>query len=181
MTSEFHRLFFALRPDDVVLAAIERAAERLKAMQRVRGRWLHPAKLHMTVQFLGDFAGTDEIEQQATEAAATLRVMPFGFTLDHAASFPRRFNSPCVLRCAAESEAPLQALSRELATALNAAGLGEHLETRPYVPHLTLAYTDSALPGRIAIEPIVWRVSDICLMDSHAGQHTPIGAWPLRA
>ena len=181
MPSQVHRLFFALRPDPAERGEIARAAAGLKAVQHIRGHWLDLAKLHLTVQFLGDFLSTDEIVRQATGAAASLHVAPFEFTLDRVATFPRRFHPPCVLRCAPESEAPLQELARELGTALRTAGLGAHLETRPYVPHLTIAYARSGLPEPIAIEPIIWRAWAIDLVDSHGGQHVQIGRWPLRA
>jgi len=176
-----HRLFFALRPDAAVLDWIVRAAAELKETQRLRGRWLDPAKLHLTVQFLGDFAAIDDIVQRARNAVANLRVADFEFTIDRVESFPRRVNPPCVLRCTPESQVLLEVLSRELGVALSAAGLGEYVETRPYMPHLTIAYAQSTLPEPIAIEPIVWHAHAISLVDSHAGQHAQIDSWPLCA
>lgn len=181
MTSQIHRLFFALFPDATVLAAIGRALERLEVTQRIRARWLQPAKLHLTVQFLGDFIAIDDIVPRARSAAATLRAASFEFTLDGVTTFPRRFNPPCVLRCAPESEPPLQELSRQLGAALRATGLGEYLEMRLYVPHLTIGYARSALIEPIAIEPIDWHAHVIGLVDSHGGQHAQLGSWPLRA
>jgi len=181
MPSHVHRLFFALRPDDVVREQIVRTAAELKDAQQIRGRWLDPAKLHMTVQFLGDFINADEVVPRAIRAATSLHVAPFEFALDRAASFSRHSNSPCVLCCAPESEAPLQELARELRTLLSAAGLGEYLEMRPYVPHLTIAYARSAIAEPIPIAPIVWLPRAIALIDSHDGPHAQIGTWPLRA
>jgi len=176
-----HRLFFALHPDAAALDAVGRAIEKAKTAPDIRGRWLAPEKLHVTLQFLGDFVSADAIVSRARGAAANLRVAPFEFTFDRVATLPRRFHPPCVLRCAPGSEAPLQELSRELGAALRAAGLGEYVEARPYVPHLTIAYAQSALPEPIAIEPIVCHARTICLIDSHGGQHVQIGDWPLRA
>jgi len=180
MASQVHRLFFALKPDAAAAEAIARTVEMLQATQRIRGRWLPPAKLHLTVQFLGDLTAPDAIVQRARSAAESLRIAPFEFTFDRVASFSRRLNSPCVLRCAPGSEASLQELARELAVLLSAAGLGEYLETRPYVPHLTIAYAQNALPEPIAIEPIIWQACAIGLVDSHGGQHAQIDSWPLR-
>lgn len=181
MAARVHRLFFALQPDAAALGAVARVVEQAKTVHDIRGRWLAPEKLHVTVQFLGDFTSADEIASRAGRAAGALRVAPFDFTFDRLATFPRRFQPPCILRCAPGSEATLQELARELGTALRAAGLGEYVETRLYVPHLTIAYAQSALPEPLTIEPIVWRARAVCLIDSHGGQHVQIGDWPLRA
>lgn len=180
MPAQAHRLFFALRPDTATLAAIVRSTEKIRAALAIRGRWLTREKLHMTVQFLGDFTAADDIVRRAEIAAASLHVAPFAFALDRVASFSRRVNPPCVLRCATESEASLQGLTRALGAALREAGLGEYLETRPYVPHLTIAYAQCVLAEPVAIEPIIWHARAIGLIDSHGGQHAQIGTWPLR-
>jgi 2'-5' RNA ligase len=176
-----HRLFFALRPDAAVLDAIGRAIAELKAAQTIRGRWLDPEKLHLTLQFLGDFATADEIAGRAAPAAAKLRFPPFEFQLDRAETFARRFNPPCVLRCAATSAEPLQVFARELGSALAAAGLSEFLQTREYVPHVTIAYAQSQLREVVVIAPIFWRAHDFSLVESVGGVHHEIGRWPLRS
>jgi 2'-5' RNA ligase len=181
MPAQIHRLFFALRPDAALLEDIERATRKLKAACHVRGRWLKPEKLHVTVQFLGDFPAVDGVVARACEGAVNVRCAPFEFTLDRVDTFPRRFNPPCVLRCAPASEEPLQVFARELANALAAAGLAEHLETRAYVPHLTVAYADSELPKPMEIAPICWQAHDFYLVDSSGGAHHAIARWPLRA
>jgi 2'-5' RNA ligase len=183
MSVQVHRLFFALRPDAAVRENITQATAQLKATQGVRARWLDPAKLHMTVQFLGDFAEPGEIVQRAQDAAASLHVASFQFTLDRVVTFARRFKPPCVLRCATAAEAPLQALWRELGAALRDCGLGAHIEQRPYIPHLTVAYAERVLPEAIAIEPISWLATELSLLESLVGPavHKELGRWPLRA
>ena len=157
------------------------AVVRLQAAG-IRGRWLAEEKLHLTLQFLGDFAAAEEIVKCAIGAAESLRAAPFEFMLDRAETFPRRFNPPCVLRCSETSAAPLRALSQRLGDALGAAGLAEHLETRPYVPHVTVAYAERALHEGIAVGPIVWPTHEFALIDSLVGTsvHNEIARWPLR-
>ena len=142
MRAQNHRLFFALRPDAALLEKIAHATQELQTARHIHGRWLQPEKLHVTVQFLGDFLAADEVIALACEGAVNVRCAPFAFVLDRAEAFPRRFNPPCVLRCAAGSEKPLQKFAHELSDALAAAGLAEHLETRAYAPHVTVAYVD---------------------------------------
>lgn len=177
-SAQSHRLFFALRPDPSLCEELNGAVAALKTAG-VRGRWLVADKLHLTLQFLGDFVAADEIVHRAIAAAERLHVAPFAFVLDRAEGFARRFNPPCVLRCADASAQPLHALSERLAQALDAAGLAEYIERRPYLPHLTVAYTKTALPGPIAIAPIVWHAREFHLLDSRSGVHRDIARWPL--
>jgi len=181
MPAQIHRLFFALRPDATLLAEIERSVQALKTSGCVRGRWLQPEKLHMTVQFLGDFAVADDIARLASHAAAGLHFAAFEFVLDRAETFPRKFNPPCVLRCAENAEAALQHFAHELGAALAAAGLAEFLESRAYVPHVTIAYAERELPKPVALAPILWRAQEFCLIDSVGGAHNEIARWPLHA
>ena len=181
MPEQIHRLFFALRPDTTLLGEIARSVQALKAAGDVRGRWLPPQKLHMTVQFLGDFALADDIARRASHAAAGLHFAAFEFVLDRAQTFPRKFNPPCVLRSDENSEATLQHFAHELGAALAAAGLAEFLESRAYVPHVTIAYAERELPNPIALVPILWRAQEFCLIDSIGGTHKEIARWPLQA
>jgi 2'-5' RNA ligase len=181
MRPQLHRLFFALRPGATLVHEIERAAEVVKAPNLVRGKWLKAPKFHVTVHFLGDFLEPADVIARASNAGANVRFAPFEFVLDRAASLPRRFNPPCVLRCTPDSEEILHSFWRELGNALSAAGLRERLERR-FIPHLTIAYANDALTEPIKLEPIVWKASDFSLMDSPVGQstHSEIGRWDLR-
>ena len=183
MQRQIHRLFFALRPEAQLLSTIESAVATVRTAATLRGRWQAAEKLHLTLRFLGDFAVADDIVRRAIGAAEGIRFAPFEFALDRVESFPRRFNAPCVLRCSNESAAPLHALARELAGALSTAGLAEHHETRPYVPHVTIAYAECALSEPIVIQPIVWHARDFVLVDSRVGTsvHAEMARWPLRA
>ena len=179
MPAQIHRLFFALRPDATLRGEIERSVQALKAAGRVHGRWLRPEKLHMTVRFLGDFAVADDIARRASHAAAGLHFAAFEFVLDRAETFPRKFNPPCVLRCAGNSEAALQHFAHELGDVLAAAGLAEFLQARAYVPHVTIAYAERELPKPVALAPILWGAREFCLIDSVGGAHNEIARWPL--
>jgi len=182
MGTQVHRLFFALLPDAALSAEIERSVVAIKAGGLVHGHWVKASKRHLTLQFLGDFFDPDDAIARSRRAGASVRRAPFEFTLNRAATFPRRFNPPCVLRCAVESESDLRSFQAELGMALRVAGLGEHLQRQPYLPHLTIAYAKSALADS-AIEPIIWKADSFALMDSHVGQstHEQIERWPLRA
>lgn len=176
-----HRLFFALRPDAAVADAIRAAGQSLRAAANVGGRWLAPEKHHITLLFIGDFRDRvpDRIAD-ARAAGARIRQTPFDICLDRAESFRRHRQPPLVLRCSAESEARLDALYRLLATAASPPGAGGKVSR--YVPHLTLAYGDAALPRALPIEPITWRIDAFVLIDSLVGTstHRILAHWPLQ-
>ncbi|TAM59035.1 MAG: RNA 2',3'-cyclic phosphodiesterase [Rhodanobacter sp.] len=175
-----HRLFFALMPDPATRERLAHAGEVLKASRLgARLRWVHPARYHATVHFLGnDTALRSELVDAAVAAAGTVRSAPFTWALDSVASFHGR-QPPCVLRGAVMPVA-LQQLWHALGHALLLNGLGGHLECR-FIPHVTLAYSQGAMLEPAAIEPIVWPVTDFALLHSVVGQggYRTLGRWAL--
>ena len=175
-----HRLFFALVPDPATGERLAHAGETIRASRPgARLRWVHPARYHATVHFLGnDTALQPDMVAAAVAAAGTVRSEPFTWTLDSVASFHGR-QPPCVLR-GAVIPPPLQQLWHALGHALLLSGLGGHLE-RSFVPHVTLAYSQGAMPEAVAIEPIVWPVADFALLHSVVGQggYHMLGRWAL--
>ena len=172
-----HRLFFALFPDPPALAAISRVAMRLQAEKVLRGRWMVPAKYHVTARFLGDHADPAAVIARAEAAAAQVRVVPFDITFDRIVTFRGRHQSPCVVRCTSESDVAIEALWRGLGDASSDV---REVAGR-FVPHLTIAYADRMLDAPIAIEPVVTRIKAFALVDSHHAQHEVLARWPLRA
>jgi 2'-5' RNA ligase len=179
MASDIHRLFFAAHPHASVLDAIGRAAAKLREAKLIRGRWTQPAKYHLTLRFLGDFREpVADIITQASAAAATLRATPFEVVLDRVTTFRGRFQAPCVLRCAPASEQAVRAVWSALGDALADLGADHRIDNR-FIAHVTIAYGDRMLQEPIAIEPIVWRVDEFTLMDSHKSQYRVEARWPL--
>jgi 2'-5' RNA ligase len=179
MTSDIHRLFFAAHPDASVLDAIGQAAGKLRDTKLIRGRWTQPAKYHMTLRFLGDFhEPVADIVAQASAAAASLRPTPFEVVLDRVATFRGRFQAPCVLRCTPQSEETVRVVWSGLGDALAKIGVEHRIDNR-FLPHVTIAYGDRMLHEAIAIDPIVWRIDEFTLMDSHKSQYQVQARWPL--
>ena len=179
MASVIHRLFFAAHPDASALDAIGQAAAKLRDAKLIRGRWTQPAKYHMTLRFLGDFREpVAEILAQASAAAVTLRTAPFEVVLDRVTTFRGRFQAPCVLRCAASSEQAVRSVWSALGDALAQQGVDHRIDNR-FIAHVTIAYGDRTLQEPVAIEPIVWRIDEFTLMDSHKSQYHVQARWPL--
>src|SRR4051812_7895113 len=109
MSCVSHRLFFALRPPAPVALVIEQVVTQLKAAGRVHGRWLDPAKYHITLHFLGTYEHfPDDVQARATAAAAHCTEQVQVVEFDRVATFARDRSPPCVLRCSPRTEASLQ-------------------------------------------------------------------------
>jgi 2'-5' RNA ligase len=174
-----HRLFFAIFPDTAALQAIGRVAAGLQAAKTIRGRWTAPAKYHITARFLGDYSEEAEgMVARAEAAAAQVQVAAFEITLDRIVTFRGRYQSPCVLRCTPRSEAAVKTLWQGLGDALCVTPEQERTERR-FLPHLTIAYGDRMLAAPLGIEPIVSRIGEFALVDSHESSHVVRARWPL--
>lgn len=177
------RLFLALRPDGAATARIAALARRLREEHGMPGRPLDDARLHVTLQFFGGFAGLPQGLVTAIERVVDgIEVRAFELAFDHVASFDgggRR--RPWVLRGSEDGLAGLHALYAALGQGFVAAGVRVEGHAR-YVPHLTLLYGDRALP-RQAVDPITWTVRELVLVDSLVGQgvHRALQRWPLWA
>ena len=97
--------------------------------------------LHLTLHFLGERAGKEEMIH---DALATVKASPFTITLTGVGQFPDE-GSPQVLWAGVERNPALSALHRAVGTAL-AEGIGFEPEERPYRPHVTLGRVRSPVP-----------------------------------
>lgn len=172
-----HRLFFALWPDDAVRAAIAEVAQRLLPT-KAQGRRTRVERLHMTVQFLGDFdSPPDTAVDKAIAAAMSIEPpMEIAMTLDRLGNFGR---GRVVWLGSSATPGQLLELHRRLGDALAARGLTpKHADM--LVPHVTLArdareVCDAALPA------LQWRARDFVLVDSTSGEYRILGRWPSPA
>jgi len=175
MTERARRLFFALWPDDTTRARIsERTAEHVRA---AGGRPTPHESLHVTVAFLGSVA-----ESRLTciaEAAGRVAGTEVELVLTRVEHWRR---SRILSLQPDESPAHLATLVAELWLSLRACAFEP--EARPFRAHVTLA-RDARPPRGLAfvIEPIVWRVHELSLLESIT---TPEGAryerllsWPF--
>jgi len=99
------------------------------------------AQVHLTLHFLGDV----DDGMRAAVAAALARLRPEAFTvvIRGGGVFPPR-GRPTVLWAGVADSAPLAALHATVGAAVAACGLP--VESRPYVPHVTLARLAPAVP-----------------------------------
>jgi 2'-5' RNA ligase len=171
------RCFVAVDLPAAVRDAIGDAQARLRAAgPRAEIGWIDPAKMHLTLKFLGE---VDETQRDAIEAAlagVAGRHAPFALTGGGAGSFPGP-SRPRVLwtgLTAGLREIGLLAADVELACT----PLGFPLEARPFRGHVTLGRVRSPRGiGRVmrAMEPLdgatfgTWTVHEIVFYRSHLG------------
>ncbi|CAN7584038.1 RNA 2',3'-cyclic phosphodiesterase [Pseudoduganella sp. LjRoot289] len=158
-----HKLFFALWPDEDTRAALA----RLQPL--VPGRAIAPAKLHLTLAFLG---------QQPAGALAPLLAI-----LDALAVPQLRLRINCLgyfqrprIAWAGMTQVPreLMAMQEELMARLEAAGFSPatHGEFRP---HVTLAREAKTAPQDTRFEPVDWPAGEVALVESLAdGRYLPV-------
>jgi len=175
------RLFFAVFPDPHTAARIAQLAWRLRSEHALKGRPVKTQRFHVTLHYLGSYAGLPhEIVTQAS-AAAQMVVMPrFDVAFDHAASFSRkRRDSPLVL-LGEDGVAALTAFQHALGVALEHAGF-DGINKSHYTPHLTLLYGDHGVASQ-PVETIRWCVGEFVLVHSLLGktQYLRLARWPLR-
>lgn len=174
------RLFFAIFPSADAAARIEQLALHQRRKHGLKGKPLATGRLHVTLHYLGDYAGLPQgMVAAACEAAATVVASPFQVTFDRAMSFTRPSNRPFVLR-GGEGLAALITFQQTLRTALENAGLDGGKTNTPYTPHMTLLYDDHGVTEQ-SIDAITWTVHEFVLVRSLIGkaQHLPLARWPL--
>ncbi|MBO9883016.1 RNA 2',3'-cyclic phosphodiesterase [Xanthomonas sp. D-109] len=174
-------LFFALLPDAQTAQAVHGLGQQLCHDHGLRGRALPPERLHVTLHYLGEYAGIPpRLLQQACAAGQALAASPFDLAFDQALTFDSRARSrPLVLRGDAEPQ-PLQALRQALQQQLARHGVAARADGA-YLPHMTLAYVEQPLaPQRVPA--LCWQAASLSLIRSVQGQGRYLheASWPLR-
>lgn len=173
-----HNVFFGLLPDAVTRDRMARTAGALQARNDLQGRWLKPARYHMTLHFLGTFSELPrERIAAACQAGEAVRMPAFDLVLDRAGHFNKGIGW---LGCS-QTDPSLRQLWEELRRTLARAHVGA-LGHATFKPHVTIVRdARTALPVE-PIEPIRWPVREIVLIDSQLGErneYRPLGRWML--
>lgn len=173
MPAEVRRLFFALWPDEGVRGRLARLAARLAMSRGVR---VAEANLHVTLVFLGSVDG--KLAACAQRVAAGIHGRAFTLSLDCLGHWP----GPQVLWLGAtHTPAALTTLVRDLNEGLRRCGFTP--EDRPYQPHLTLVRKLRRADTAQAVDPVVWRIEQFCLVQSitraQGAEYHVLHAWPL--
>lgn len=167
------RLFYALWPDAAIRRDCFKIAKSIVRPGEIRVR---PDNLHATLVFLGSVdAATEASVIQGASAIPAPQVKLAFDTL----SF---WSKPRILCLTAQPhDAELETLVNEL-TALSRR-LGIPVDERPFNPHVTLVRKVKS-PRQLEFEPIIWRSSGFCLVQSCSEPegtiYRTIKSWPSR-
>ncbi|MEZ5988439.1 MAG: RNA 2',3'-cyclic phosphodiesterase [Planctomycetota bacterium] len=183
------RCFLALSPDPDATARIAAMLERLGRM-RGRVRWVEPAQVHLTLQFLGEVA-----EDALPDLVAALGMLPprapLALSLDGTGRFPPR-GAARVLWLGLGGELDrLQALVDDVAACCEAVGFPR--ERRPFRPHMTLGRVKGPegldrIVGELErlgreLGPGLTPIDRVRLLESRLGpsgaRYTEVAAFPL--
>jgi len=150
------RLFIALDFPDAVRETLRELIQKLRPEAR-GAKWVRPESMHVTLKFLGETEPARLGDIRGAVAAANsprpveMRFRGLGF-------FPHE-RRPRVLWCGVEASPNLPQLAADVDRSLAAAGFAP--ESRPFVPHLTLARFESPR----GIESLVGKAGEIASTD----------------
>lgn len=148
------RLFIGLMAPAGVQEEIERY--RQSWLWSTGARLTPRAKLHITIDFLGD---AEEASEKSLRLALSskVRMLPFRLLL----RTPRVWPEGLAILEPQESDA-LLTLHGNIGLALECAGISRH--PRPYVPHVTLARECQGLGPPSTFAEVVWAVDSFSLV-----------------
>lgn len=167
------RVFFALWPDAVTANSLHRLAESLQP--RFGGRVMRLDSLHLTLAFVGSVPRERIPDLLAIGASVTPRA--FDLTLDVLGEWARK---QLVWVGPSTTPEPLAGLADELHQGLVAAGFS--MESRPFVPHVTLLRNAACATQRTSVGKVVrWWSEGFVLVESKllasGARYEVVGRW----
>jgi RNA 2',3'-cyclic 3'-phosphodiesterase len=176
-----YRYFFALMPEPEVSDATMRAATKIQRDLSLRGRQIARHRIHMTWSFIGRYTEPRiDVEEAGVAVGDAVKCAPFEIAFDHATSFGRgEGDAPCVF-IAPHVPAEMMRIATHLRKTLEDAEVAGR-DDFPFRPHVTWLYSPDRIKGAMRIDPIVWRATEMCLVQSTSGvlAYRIIKRWPL--
>ncbi|MCK4710700.1 MAG: RNA 2',3'-cyclic phosphodiesterase [Gammaproteobacteria bacterium] len=158
MTKSVERLFFALWPDQQVRKSLAEAFAGIAELSG-QGRAMNTSNLHMTLHFLGNIPVNQiacyiDRAQQIETASFELEINQLGY-----------FKRPQISWLGSVGVPPaLLQLQYLLGTTIKYCGFQP--ETRPYMPHITMARKIKQAVTVDSINSIPWKVENFVLVQS---------------
>ena len=172
-------LFYALLPDVKSAGQIVDLAQRLRADHGLKGTLIPSERLHVTLAFLGSFAGLPKtIVSNAMAAGERFEGTSFDVTFDRVQKFGH--DKRAVVLRGAEIATSVNEFRRNLVDAMRYQGL-KLASPSGFTAHLTLLYDEVPIAEE-HVAPISWTAREFVLVRSLIGQsrYEILGRWPLR-
>ena len=173
-------LFYALLPDAESTGQIIDFARRLRAEHHLKGALIPSERLHVTLAFLGEFAGLPKsLVSSAIAAGERLEGTPFDVIFDQVQKFGH--DKRAIVLRGAKITTEVNEFQRRLVDAVRYQGLKPAGSTS-FTAHITLLY-DAAPIVEEQIAPIRWTAREFVLVHSLAGQsrYEILGRWQLQS
>jgi len=167
-----HNLFFAIVPP---LDIRQRLADATASLP-VGGSPVHRDRLHISTLNLVHYGALPEgLDEHAARAVGSIQAAPFTVMFNRLVG-----GASSMVLLPDEPLDRLRMFRERLGFLLIRAGIDVRLEGR-FKPHITLSYRNE-LRFETEIDPIVWTVEEVVLIDSQVGhtKHVEVGRWPLR-
>lgn len=179
-----HDLYLMLYLPPETARSVARLQGRLSQGYRGPSKPMPPERLHITLVPLGSYVHRipAEVLQVAVTAGSLLEEAPFRVCFDTLQSRgPKHLRGTIELTGHGAGVLPLYRLRRQVVHALLKAGWLEEAIRPGFYPHITVDYERDPVSTR-AVEPLVWDVTEVRLVDSHYGEgrHEVLARWPLR-
>lgn len=175
-----HVLYFALQPPPDAAAAALARLDAVRTQYRLTAKPVAPARLHVSLNFVGDFKRPPgPVIDKALEAAATVNARRFRVEFNRLGAWPAG-GAPCpMVLWGDEGVAGVSALYSTIHKALVRRGMAPRRET-PIEPHMTLLYDRAEAPETF-VEPVGWTVDSFVLVHAiHGeGRYDVVGSIPL--
>jgi RNA 2',3'-cyclic 3'-phosphodiesterase len=156
-----------------------RLAADLRERHGLKARPVAAARLHLSLNFVGNFRGppTRAVMEKAAALADRVAEPPFKITLDHVESWTNH-PQPIVL-LGEEGAIGAERLHTAIHKALVVGTMAPRRE--PQIrPHVTLLWDKGTFP-KTFVEPVSWTAQEFVLLDSifGEGRHEVLGRWRL--
>lgn len=161
------RLFVAIDIPQAVRSALGELIARLRMDSR-GAKWVRPEAMHVTLKFIGEVEA-----EQVGEIRAALRAVHSGEAVDmnfHGLGFFPNERRPRVLWCGIAASPNLAKLAADVDGALKP--LGIPVESRDFVPHLTLARFSLDRSGPGVLDKLVCAADEMTSYDFGSTRET---------
>jgi len=175
-----HVVYFALQPPPEAQAQAVAVANAARAKHRLAGKPGLPARLHVSLNPVGDFKRPPgPVVDKAIEAVETVSARPFVVQFNRIGSWGKGEGERPVVLWGDEGVIGVNALYSTIHKAMRRLDMAPRREVE-IAPHMTLLRDRATVPETF-IEPVSWRVEEFVLIHAiHGeGRFDVVGRFPL--
>jgi 2'-5' RNA ligase len=147
---ELMRLFVALDLPEDVRKKLRDLVDTFRK-ECPKARWIRPESMHVTLKFIGHVPD-EKLDAIMQALEKNFAAEPVDIAFRALGFFPNE-RRPRVVWCGVQASANLPPLVADIEGSLEPVGIAR--ESRPYVPHLTLARIDPEKAARESVEKLV--------------------------